>query len=204
VSESVITPCLNRSSPSCPPRGRRAHVASQRFTDVTRKATEPCATVPRGRVSRNVYSMTVVQQPELMRSVASPDVVILSPRECPHQWWANVATVARRGAGSCAAAGRVPTAIPTSTRAANKTRENDESSTASRALCRDYAARGCFANPSAKACLWLSTSFPSPAPQPAKPGRRVLEKALFPAPLQVGGTGLEPVTPSLSSWCSPN
>ena len=30
------------------------------------------------------------------------------------------------------------------------------------------------------------------------------KKAPFPAPSRMGGTGLEPVTPSLSSWCSPN
>ena len=35
----------------------------------------------------------------------------------------------------------------------------------------------------------------------ARPGNR---KAPFPGLSLVGGTGLEPVTPSLSSWCSPN
>ena len=30
------------------------------------------------------------------------------------------------------------------------------------------------------------------------------EKALLPGLFVMGGTGLEPVTPSLSSWCSPN
>jgi hypothetical protein len=43
---------------------------------------------------------------------------------------------------------------------------------------------------------------------PEHPGSRAnttrSEKALFPGPSEVGGTGLEPVTPSLSSWCSPN
>ena len=36
------------------------------------------------------------------------------------------------------------------------------------------------------------------------PTYRVVTPAVCALPSSVGGTGLEPVTPSLSSWCSPN
>jgi hypothetical protein len=36
------------------------------------------------------------------------------------------------------------------------------------------------------------------------PTYRIAMPAVCALPSSVGGTGLEPVTPSLSSWCSPN
>jgi resolvase-like protein len=48
------------------------------------------------------------------------------------------------------------------------------------------------------------TSKPSPTRSEILPTYRIVTPEVCTLPSSVGGTGLEPVTPSLSSWCSPN